>query len=487
MPEQPASFDPRRAEQLDQAIDQILAGGTPPASGDAQLDRLVALAARLHRDLPRDLPDPAFRARLKDDLTGRIPIVQPAARRTFALTRLPIYGSLAAVFVLAIAAGVMAIWLDGRDEPPTQIANTTLMSATVSPTSPADASTTATGFGDVVARTAEATMSATTALLLPTATLAPATTAEPSPTVGEAPPATAPPEPATPPAPASATVALASLPAIDSATIEQGPVPAADGGGPGPSADVTYVMAATATTLAASSTVYHLSAPAEDPVDFCRALAERAGIPTDDVHATDASGRTEVFAGEPGAGTIYWRPDAGVFQYSGAATPGDDEITPDAAADRADAWLDAIGYPTAPLGEPRVDDFGDLWLVDFPYAGLPTPGVGYPLSVTVMLGKDGTVTEARGYWLVTTGQESVALVSVADAWKAVTEGGGYWRDGGMSSAGGEFRADSVRLSSVLTNSGDGLVLQPVVEFSGAFTAPDGSSAPISVFVQAAGR
>ena len=236
MPEQPASFDPRRAEQLDQAIDQILAGGTPPASGDAQLDRLVALAARLHRDLPRDLPDPAFRARLKDDLTGRIPIVQPAARRTFALTRLPIYGSLAAVFVLAIAAGVMAIWLDGRDEPPTQIANTTLMSATVSPTSPADVSTTATGFGDVVARTAEATMSATTALLLPTATLAPAATAEPSPTVGEAPPATAPPEfattppeSATPPAPASATVALASLPAIDSATIEQGPVPAASG------------------------------------------------------------------------------------------------------------------------------------------------------------------------------------------------------------------------------------------------------------------
>lgn len=487
MPDQPASFDPRRAEQLDQAIDQILAGGTPPVSGDPQLDRLVAFAARLHRDLPRDLPDPAFRARLKDDLTGRIPIVQPATRRRFALTRLPIYGSLAAVFVLAMAAGVMAIWLDGRDEPPTQVANTTLMSATASPTNPADAPAIAPGFGDVVTRTAEVTIAATTAMLLPTATLAPAATAEPSPTVGEAPSATAPPEPTTPPAPASATLALASLPAIDPATIEHGPVPAADGGGPGPSAGVTYVMDAAAPTLAASSTAYHLSPPAEDPVDFCRALAERAGIPTDDVHAIDASGRTEVFAGEPGAGTLYWRPDAGVFQYSGAATPGDDEITPDAVAERAGAWLDAIGYPTASLGEPRIDDFGDLWLVDFPYAGLPTPGVGYPLGVTVMLGKDGTVTEARGYWLATTAQESVPLVSVGDAWKAVTDGEGYWRDGGMSSAGGEFRADAVRLSSVLTNSGGDLVLQPVVEFSGTFTAPDGSSAPISVFVQAAGR
>lgn len=485
MPEPPIDIDPRQAERLDRAIDQIIAGGNLPASGDARLDPLVALAARLHRDLPRDLPDPAFRSRLKDDLTGRLPIIQPATPRVSPFSRLPIYGSLAAVFVLAVAAGVMAVWLGGRDESPTTATSAKLMQVTAVATTHVLAPASATGSGSVVTRTAESTVTITAALLLPTATIAPVGTA--APTVTPEPPAAPsaqPTQPTQPPAQASATVLRASLPAIDAATIEHGPVPAADGGGPAPSSGVTYFLDAEPASLGDSVTVYHLSPPAEDPVTFCRDLAAKAGIPTDDVHAADASGRTEVFAGTPDSGSLYWRPDAGVFQFSSAATGGQDDLRPDAIAERAAAWLDAIGYPTAMLGGPHIDDFGDLWQVSYAYAGLPTPGIGYPLGVSVMLQDDGTVAEARGYWLAADSQETVELVSVADAWDSVTHGGGYWLDGGISSAGGEFHADAVTLASVLTNTGGDLVLQPVVKFSGTFIASDGTTASISVFARA---
>lgn len=486
MPEQPAGFDPREAERLDRAIDRIVAGAAPDWTGDPQLDRLVALAARLHHELPRDLPDPAFRARLKDDLTGRIPLVQPVSRRPIASRYLPVYGSLAAVFLVALVVGALAFWPED-DEPGRRSANTTLMQATIATTVTAFSPPVETVPADVETQAAEPTTSSTTALRVPSATTAPAPTSAPSPTDVPAPSPTAPPNATESPAPGSATVLQARLPGIDPATVEEGPVPAAGGGGEGPSTDVTYVMDVTAPSLATSSTVYRLTPPAADPVEFCRDLAAKAGIPDDDVRATDESGRTEVFAGEPGAGVVYWRPDAGVFQVSSVQDGGAEALDPDAIAARALGWLESIGYPVASLGSPRVDDFGDLFQVDIPLDGLPTPGVGHPLGVTLMVHRDGTLAEAHGYWLAVDGADPVSLVSVEDAWSEVTSGGGYWRDGGMSSGGGEFRAENARLSSVLTRAGSDLVLQPVIEFSGTFTTKDGgSSAPVSVFVKATG-
>ncbi len=387
MPEQPAGFDPREAERLDQAIDSIMAGAVPPASGDARLDLLVALAARLHRELPRDLPDPAFRARLKEDLTSRLPLVPPVSRRPSPFRRhLPVYGSLAAVFVVALVAGALAFWPE-EDQPTTATTGARLEQAPFAATT-AFTPPTETFASDIVTRTAEAATSMTTALLAPTATLVPAAATEPAASESPSPTATTAQQPTQPAAPGSATVFQASLPEIDPATVEEGPVPAADGGGSGPSTDVTYVMAATAPDLGTSATVYRLSPPAEDPVTFCRELAAKAGIPSDDVRSTAESGRTEVFAGEPGAGTVYWRPDAGVFQLSGDAVAGEGDLEPDAVGSRALDWLASIGYPVGTLGEPRVDDLGELWLVEFPYAGVAGPGVGHPLRPSLKLQRD---------------------------------------------------------------------------------------------------
>lgn len=486
MPEQPGRFDPRQTERLDQAIDRIVSGAPPQPSGDPELDPLVTLAARLHRDLPRDLPDPAFRARLKDDLTGRIPVVQPVPRRPVYLRQLPVYASIAAVFAIALVVGALAFWPDENDAPE-QASGTTLMQATTAVSETPEAAT-ETVSSDVAARPAEPTMASTVALVAPNPTTAqeaadtPAATSEPT----AVPSPTAPSETSTPAAPGSATVLQANLPAVDSATIEQGPVPAAGGGGEGPSDDVTYVMAVAAPTIATSSTVYHLTPPSSDPVEFCSELAAKAGIPAEDVRTTDASGYTEVFAGDGEAGVVYWRPEAGVFQISSASAGGADVIDAAGVADHSLAWLEAIGYPVESLGTPRVDDLGDLWLVDIPLDGVPAPAVGHPLGVMLLLHRDGSLAEARGYWLGLDGEDAVPIVDIAQAWDDVTHGGGYWRDGGMSAGGGEFRAESVRLSNVLTRAGDDLVLQPVIEFAGTFTSSSGdSSAPVSVFVKAA--
>ena len=489
--QRPLPFDPQQAERLDEAIEAIVSGGTPPAD-DTQIAPLVALAARLHNELPRDLPDPAFRERLKHDLTRQapaLPAAKPAKRRFPDVVRhLPVYGSVAAVFAVALVAGFL-MFMQDDDRPSTPTTTARLMQATSIATmqaisSATQATSSETAFQTVQSTAASVTEPAETAKVetatgpadVPTETqAAPAGTDEPDVPLTPA---------ATQPIAPTAPIQQANVPSIDPATIEQGPVPAADGGGSGPSADVTYVMAAAPATVATTSMVYYLTPPDEDPVAFCQSVAERAGMATDDVYSTDESGRTEVFAGAPGGGMLYWRPDSGVFQISSSAAGGGTELTEGEIVDAAQRWLATISYPTALLGAPTVDDFGELWQVQFPMADLPSVGVGYPLGVDLMLHRDGTVAEARGYWLSVHQEAPVDVISVELAWDAVTHGGGYWRDGGMSAGGGEFRATSVQLSSILTTGSNELKLLPVYEFRGDFTMPDGSTAPISVFVRA---
>ncbi|MCO5177103.1 MAG: hypothetical protein M9890_09070 [Thermomicrobiales bacterium] len=487
----PLPFDPDQAERLDAAIEAIASGGTP-STGDAQLAPLVALAARLHNDLPRDLPDPAFRERLKLDLARQVPAPvapKPSKRRFPDVVRhFPIYGSVAAVVAVALVAGFL-VFVQDDDRPSTPTTTARLMQATSIATMQAISSATQATSAEAAFQTMQATVASATEPA-ETAKVETATESTTAPTVTAAAPAsTSSTEatattPATEPSTPTAATQLAVVPSIDPSTIEQGPVPAADGGGSGPSADVTYVIDAAPAVVAATSVIYYLAPPSEDPVAFCQSMAERAGMSTDDVYSTNESGRMEVFAGTPGGGTLYWRPDSGVFQISSSAAGEGAELTEGEIVDAAQRWLAALDYPTETLGAPIVDDFGELWQVQFPMANMPSIGVGYPLGVSLMLHRDGTPAEARGYWLTVNQEAPVDVISVERAWDSVTHGGGYWRDGGMSAGGGEFRAESVQLSSILTTDGGELKLLPVYEFRGEFTMPDGSSAPISVFVRA---
>src|SRR3989304_9181636 len=50
----------QRHDELDNAIESLVAGGSIALTGDADLDAMARLASRL-----RDLPDPDFKARLR--------------------------------------------------------------------------------------------------------------------------------------------------------------------------------------------------------------------------------------------------------------------------------------------------------------------------------------------------------------------------------------------------------------------------------------
>jgi hypothetical protein len=118
---------------------------------------------------------------------------------------------------------------------------------------------------------------------------------------------------------------------------------------------------------------------------------------------------------------------------------------------------------------------------------MPEIGLGHPLGVTIFVNDDGAITEASGYWLRIKNADSAQLLPADDIWQAVSSGHGLWTGGGIVTAGGEFRADTIQLTYFLTRdpSGD-LVLQPVVQVTGDFTTADGlSTARISCFIQAA--
>ena len=62
--------DTERYDRLDKSLDDVTAGGQPSSTGDAEVDRLARFAPDL-----MDLPDPAFKERLRAELFLRAPLI----------------------------------------------------------------------------------------------------------------------------------------------------------------------------------------------------------------------------------------------------------------------------------------------------------------------------------------------------------------------------------------------------------------------------
>src|SRR5690606_8931441 len=97
-------------DRLNRAIDRLTSRQPVPVFEDAELAELVELAGRLHNELPSDLPDPAFRGALREQLADPGPRLvesrSPAATRRFPLAMAG--GAIAAVLVVAVAVGLVA-------------------------------------------------------------------------------------------------------------------------------------------------------------------------------------------------------------------------------------------------------------------------------------------------------------------------------------------------------------------------------------------
>ncbi len=488
-------------ERLNNAIDRMMAGGPAPEFTDPVLHDLLSLAIRLHNELPDDLPDPVFRLDLKRQLTSTrpVPVVVPLPRAATA-PRFPwvvAVGAIAAVMLAAVSVGSVAIWIDTEpDDSPgfSEVANFSADQLT------------ATTIG-VARSTAEANLAN---LRLTTEATAPGnpssmTTIQPAGVESETADATtesnAPANP-TPTVPISSTQpadptatsepttgpALAAVPPVDSQHVEQGPGPAADGSSGTPPADVDYVLETALPDLGEDAQVYRLVPPQVDPEIFVEQVTDALGMEGEIV--IDApQGRTVYHLFDDDRGSFHWTPETGAFTISTTSAATGDSMTVEQVTGAANDWLASIGYPVEQLAtEIHAEPIGDsAWRLDAHYASMPEIGLGHPLGVTVFINADGTVSEVSGYWLNLKEIDSAVLHSSDAIWQVVSSGSGYWTGGGIVEGGGEFRADTMQITYLLTlDDGGDLVLQPVVQTTGEFTTPDGlSSARVSCFVQAA--
>jgi len=484
-----------RTEHLNSAIDRMMAGGPTPVLNDPELHELLQLATRLRDELPDDMPDPAFRDDLKHRLTHREPISittrRPASPAPARFPWVAAISAIAAVMLAAISVGSLAIWLDNGDNDrsggmelartlASQQTATTIGFATMTAVTTEDES-------QLVGKSTEANEP------IAEATEEPDTEQEePEPTGSEAVPPQGASAVTTPLATPTTTSeptdgpSLAAVPPVDSQHVEQGPRPAADGSGGQPNG-VEYVLATDLPDLGSTADVYWLVPPRDDPESFVTTAA--AMLEMDGEITSDAPMGRTVYHLFDDTGSFHWTPETGAF----SVVMTDDETGPTLSVDdlaaNAIQWLESMNYPVEQLGrDVRSEQIDDTtWLLNIRFDAMPEIGLGHHLGVTIFADSDGSIVEASGYWLELKQIDSTALQPADAIWEAVSSGNGYWTGGGIVEGGGEFRADTMRVTYVLTRdpSGD-LVLQPVVQTSGEFVTSDGaSSARISCFVQAA--
>lgn len=476
-----------RTERLSRAIDRLLDGGPAPVFDDPDLQDLLSLAGRLHDELPRDLPDPAFRARLKAELTDELPAIvplQPSASPSVTPRRFPYMAALAGVAALLLAvAGVSSLALWSRSETPDG-GNQQALDAGFTATSPFTAS--ALGLA-----TATVPDIAGLGIETPDTTLTavPQATAD---NAGRTPPlAEERVDPTDQVVPRGATEGvdsgLAALPDVDGSTVEDGPVPLASGDGHAPTSGVRFVLATELPSVDTESTVYALSPPSVDPVTLVEKVGGALGI-VGAVQVNDATGEAEYSVDGDDGSTFRWYPSSGEFSYASAAEPVASDMTADEASANAREWLIALGYPVERLkGEFAAQPIDESqWLVETWVDSMPQPGVGHQLGARIYVGGDGSILGATGYWLEVVGVTEVSLLTAQEAWVAAKSGEGYWTGDGAADSGGELRCRSIELAYLLTDAGEGrLVLQPVFRIDGLLRDSAGAETPISIFVKAA--
>jgi hypothetical protein len=491
--------DAQEMERFHAAVDRLAAGVPAPMVDDADLQELLDLAGRLRHDLPSGMPDPAFRASLKQRLIEPYsPNVVPLPERTVSrVARFPYVaatGAVAAVFVAVFVVAAFALMGNGNDDGTpdlaggadggTETARLSTLSAVASPTANevGTGGDPTGGVGDATVETVPPDSAGSPTPVLPSNTPT-VTQGEPAPTPFATLIATAQPTPAPTSEPQLAMV----LPPVDATTVESGPVPATDDGAGGNTARMTFLLSTTLPEVPPNAPAYLLSPPDQDPVALVTRIGRELGI-EGEVRISEDRGKMDYHLGTEDGRAFHWQPETGSFSFVSPDASSNADMTREEVIANCRGWLSSFGYPVEALTmAATAQPIGDAnWLVETPMDSMPQPGYGHPLGVRMITNSDGKVVDASGYWLKPAMSMDVDLISAAEAWESLTSGKGYWFGGGGAFAeGGELRVESIDISYVLTNDSDGLFLQPVFAMRGELLHADGiSSSGVTVFIQA---
>lgn len=440
----------RQTERLHRAIDRLTSHQLAPIFDEPELDELVELVGRLHRKLPGGMPDPAFRESLRDQLTDPRPRLVPINQRR-ATRRSPLIaatGAIAAMLVVAVAVGVVSTGAFGGSNTSDDELGEYQM---VEP-------------GTLVNAVATATITAGSMAAVPTREQAAAT-----------------------PTPAATRVLSVNVPPIDAEHLELGAMATAEVGHPDQTSDITYTLASDGMADTPSTApVYRFSVPEVDGMDLLSQVANALKLDSE-ITIRTARGKT-VFSLKSSNGTSFvWMPASGAFActLSGEAQVHGDQ---DEMVESTYRWLTASGFPVRDPSASAavVKAEGSGLRIDFPVETAPAVALGHPLTVSVLIDENGMIQTVSGYWLQLEETQNIGLLSAEEAWRAVSEGQGYWMSHVPLESSGQFEVETFSVSYVLTiDDRQELVLQPVYRASGTFKDHRGNVIEgVSVVLQA---
>jgi hypothetical protein len=418
------------AKQLDDAIERQRAVPQQPASNDPALLPLLALAARLDHELPSDLPDPAFRARLGQQL--RTP--PPTVRRFFYDWRFGVAAAVLVIILLIVVIfGSSALSGDGNVPP----ARETVVSAMIG------------GEG----------------------TAAPGTIGTPRTVEDTA---------VFPPIDAEHVVLIPSATPVATATATVARTPAAE---PTPG----VALHTTLPNLPETAPTWLLTGP-EQTQPFLETLIARTGI-TGQIEPDASAGQNAYkVVDTSGFAAIHWNQHDAYFRYDRGRlepTPPPIRATTDPAVTAKD-WLSEIGFDLTTIKyKESAQVISGRTIVRFDPINLPATALAPGLGVTLGVDPDGSIQFAEGFWL-SLGQTAEVHLRDGQQMLADAEDGKWFSTEG---AGGPLSLDitSAQLTYLLTRADDSsYLLQPVMAFGGT-RGTTRSPAPGVIYVSAIAR
>ena len=415
------------AEQLDDAIERQRAAPDQPASDDPELVPLLDLAARLDRELPPDLPDPAFRVQLGQQLHR-----PPATiRRFFYDWRFGVAAAALVIILLIIAIFGSGALSGDSTVPPARETVVSAMSGGEGTAAPGTLGT---------PRTVEDTdvfppIDAEHVVLIPTPT-----------------------------ATATAMATAASTPAAQ-------PTPG-------------VALRTTLPELPGTAPTWLLTGP-EEAQPFLETLIARTGI-IGQIEKDESAGQNAYqVVDTSGFAAIHWNQHDAYFRYDRGRlepTPPPIRATTNPAVTAKD-WLSEIGFDLTTIQyKETAQVISGRTIVRFDPINLPVTALTPGLGVTLGVDPDGSIQFAEGYWL-SLGQTAEVHLRDGQQMLAAAENG-EWYSTEAATDPLSLDITSAQLTYLLTRADDSsYILQPVMAFGGTRGTTQGP-APDVIYVSA---
>lgn len=445
--------DPQ-AEAFDEALER-LRNGKAGENDDPEMEELLHLAGRLDRELPGDLPDPAFRDRLKRQLlTGQYSLEAPTdideARWRRRLLASPwragaAAASVAVILILAVVLGLDSLTGTSEDDtdPSDQVAMPVDDDAVEEQPDEAPVPE-----GDAVEEAEEPPADSDSDMGILQADDGPDAPVE------------------------SDQWQPANLPPFDGRHIVVAPLSAttllAEASETDP--EVEWANGIEMPDLPESAPVYYLSAP-PDPMALMATMERTFEIDGTIIEGdSESSIPYELLNGDEEP-ILQWDPTAAYFQFNGAAAAIDVDlpgIDSDDVVERAHAWLEMIGFDLFSIEYATdTEAAGDATVVRLEPVDMPETGLGLKLGAELIITADGMIQEASGFLLSLVDVRDMPVRAPSEAWTMAREGDAFWPDVDHALDDPMVAIAEVKIIHLLTRLDEAnYVLQPAVKFMG---------------------